>query len=156
MRVRPASPADADGIAAVHTTSWRETYGYMVDDEDAGPWFDLGRRTDMWRTNFAVGAFTSHVAIDEGDIVGFGSARPAPDSDAVRPEELTMLYVLARAHGTGAGQALLEAVLADRPAYLWVAADNPRAQAFYRRNGFEYDGTKSSFGPIGVTHRFVR
>lgn len=157
FRIRPASSADADDIAAVHTTSWRETYGSMVDDDVAtSRWFDLSRRTEMWRANFADGTYTPHVAVDERGIVGFGAARPAPEPDAVRPEELTMLYVLARAHGTGAGQALLDAALADRPAYLWVAADNPRARAFYRRNGFEHDGVKSTFGPVGVTHRLVR
>ncbi|WP_439688481.1 GNAT family N-acetyltransferase [Curtobacterium sp. SP.BCp] len=67
-----------------------------------------------------------------------------------------MLYVLARAHGSGAGQALLDAALGHRSASLWVAEDNPRAQAFYRRNGFTVDGATSSFGPIERSVRMVR
>jgi GNAT superfamily N-acetyltransferase len=53
-----------------------------------------------------------------------------------------VLYVHAADHGTGAGQALLEAVV-DRvePTGLWVADPNPRAQAFYRKHGFAADGT---------------
>lgn len=67
-----------------------------------------------------------------------------------------MLYVLESAHGTGVGQMLLDAALRDRPASLSVAADNPRAHAFYRRNGFRPDGTGSSFGPIPRTVRLIR
>jgi GNAT superfamily N-acetyltransferase len=52
------------------------------------------------------------------------------------------IYQYARAHGTGTGQALLEAAVGDRPAYLWTAEDNPRALAFYTRNGFIPDGTR--------------
>lgn len=53
-----------------------------------------------------------------------------------------MLYVEQASHGSGAGQALLDAVLPRHPAFLWVARDNPRARAFYRRNGFQADGTE--------------
>jgi predicted GNAT family N-acyltransferase len=45
-------------------------------------------------------------------------------------------------HGTGAGSALLEAVVdPEESAALWVADPNPRAQAFYRKHGFVGDGT---------------
>lgn len=112
----------------------------------------------MWRTNLAedTGTESPMVALDGDDLVGFAAVAPTTGDDAVRPEELTMLYVLADAHGSGAGQALLDAVLGDRPASLWVAADNPRARAFYRRNGFHPDGATSSFGPIDETVRLVR
>ena len=44
-------------------------------------------------------------------------------------------------HGTGAGPALLEAVVdPEESAALWVADPNPRAQAFYRKHGFLADG----------------
>ena len=45
-------------------------------------------------------------------------------------------------HGTGAGRALLEAVIDPaEPAALWVADPSPRAQAFYRKHGFAAGGT---------------
>jgi predicted GNAT family N-acyltransferase len=53
-----------------------------------------------------------------------------------------VLYVYAADHGTGAGPALLEAVIdPTESAALWVADPNPRAQAFYRKHGFVADGT---------------
>jgi hypothetical protein len=42
-------------------------------------------------------------------------------------------------HGTGAGPALLDAVV--DPEEEWVADPNPRAQAFCRKHGFVADGT---------------
>jgi ribosomal protein S18 acetylase RimI-like enzyme len=56
-----------------------------------------------------------------------------------------VLYLLAAAQGSGAGSALLDAVLdEDEPAVLWVADPNPRAQAFYRRHGFRPDGIEKT------------
>lgn len=153
--VRPARLADAEGIAHVHAASWRETYGRFVDDPENSTWFRVEGRITMWRT--ILGEDPSQTVVAEGTgIVGFASTAPTPEPDAARPEELTMIYVLENAHGTGTGQALLDAVLGDRPASLWVAADNPRAHAFYRRNGFHPDGTESAFGPIPRTGRLVR
>jgi len=156
VEIREAMPADAVAIATVHATSWRETYGRFVENPETSGWFAIDRRIRMWSENLDKGIFTTMVATIDGDVVGFAAAQPTSDSEAVRAEELTMLYVVARAHGTGAGQGLLDAVLADQPAQLWVAADNPRAHAFYRRNGFRPDGAESSFGPIPATVRLVR
>lgn len=154
--IRPATVDDAESIARVHATSWRETYGRLVDDPDSNPWFEVDRRIDMWRSNLENKPFATAVAVGESGVIGFAAVQATVESDSVRPEELTMLYVLAHAHGSGAGQALLDAVLGGRPASLWVAADNPRAHSFYRRNGFVADGATSSFGPIDTTVRLVR
>jgi ribosomal protein S18 acetylase RimI-like enzyme len=43
-------------------------------------------------------------------------------------------------YGTGVGQALLDTVLGEEPAIVWIAEQNERAQAFYRKNKFELDG----------------
>ncbi|MGU3408788.1 N-acetyltransferase family protein [Microbacterium sp. M1A1_1b] len=154
--IRAATIDDVEGIAQVHATSWRQTYGRFVDDPDTDPWFDVAPRIAMWRTNLEQRLYETVVATDDTGIIGFAAVRPTPEPDAVRPEELTMLYVLARAHGSGAGQGLLDAVLGDRPASLFVAQDNPRAHAFYQRNGFVADGATSSFGPIEIAVRLVR
>jgi ribosomal protein S18 acetylase RimI-like enzyme len=156
LDVRGAVRDDAPTIATIHATSWRETYGRFVDDPETSPWFAVEQRIGMWRDYIDQGVLTTRVASLGGEIVGFAAVQAVDDPDAPRAEELTMLYLLDRAHGSGAGQALLDAVLGDRPAQLWVAADNPRAHAFYRRNGFRPDGAESSFGPIPRTVRLVR
>lgn len=82
------------------------------------------------------------VAEVDGEVVGFAQAAASRDEPPVRAEELSTLYLRAAQHGSGLGQALLDAVLAGRPASLWVAEENPRAIAFYRRNGFTPDGAR--------------
>jgi ribosomal protein S18 acetylase RimI-like enzyme len=155
ITVRPAVPEDARAIAVVHATSWRETYARLVGDPDH-PAFAVEPRVPGWERHLAAGSTDTVVAVHGDQVIGFAETGAAEGTDAPRAVELTMLYVLATAHGTGTGQALLDAVLGDRPASLWVAADNPRAQAFYRRNGFRADGAVSEFPPVGATVRLVR
>jgi ribosomal protein S18 acetylase RimI-like enzyme len=52
--------------------------------------------------------------------------------------------VLQSHQGLGLGRKLLEAALGDGPASLWVAAQNERAIAFYRRFGFQPDGAEDA------------
>lgn len=140
--IRPATPDDAFGCANVHHTSWVETYSELLP---ANHWESdtLERRTETWQ-RWLAGDGVVTVAESGGQVVGiaFGSAgRQVGDHQPVRDRELYLLYVLAAHHGTGVGQALLDAVLAPgTPAQLWVAEDNPRARRFYERNGFVADG----------------
>ena len=139
--IREPAPRDAEQIAGVHVRGWRDTYSHLLPerfyDEAA-----LQRRVTQWRR--LIGEpdpiRTVRVAEIDGEVVGFAFAGPAQDDDAVRDDELFALYVDTERHGTRVGQALLDAVLQDRPAQLWVVTDNARAQAFYRRNGFAPDG----------------
>jgi len=86
---------------------------------------------------------TNRVAVAERDreLVGIAMSGPPLDAGAAWARQLYVLYVHAADHGTGAGPALLDAVVEpDESAALWVADPNPRAQAFYRRHGFVADG----------------
>ena len=60
----------------------------------------------------------------------------------VRERELSVLYVEAAWHGTGMAQALVESLIGEEPASLWVAEDNARAQRFYAKLGFAPDGAR--------------
>jgi L-amino acid N-acyltransferase YncA len=140
--VRRATADDADAIGAMHVAAWSEAYPHLLSAaslERATP-ESRGRR---WREIIADEPERRiFVAEAEGEIVGHSSAGPALDEDAPRALELRSIYLLARAYGSGAGQDLLEAAIGSEPACLWVAEDNPRAQAFYRRKGFAADGER--------------
>jgi ribosomal protein S18 acetylase RimI-like enzyme len=75
-----------------------------------------------------------------------------------RDRQLYAIYVSASHYGAGVGQALLDEALPEGPAMLWVAKQNPRATAFYRRNGFRFDGTEQSdpYAPAITDVRMVR
>jgi len=77
---------------------------------------------------------------------------------ALRDRELYAIYVSAAHYGTGVGQALLDEALGDDPAMLWVAKENPRATAFYLRNGFRFDGTEQTdpHAPMITDARMLR
>ncbi|WIB26216.1 GNAT family N-acetyltransferase [Curtobacterium sp. MCSS17_015] len=143
VTVRPAVDADAPGIAGVHVQAWREAYAHLLPAAFLAS-LDPVTRTTRWRRTIAgASAAGTSVAVAEhgGAVVGWATAGPGRDDPSVRDVELTGIYVLAAMHGGGAGQLLLDAVLGDAPAFLWIADDNPRAEAFYRRNGFRRDGT---------------
>ena len=156
VAVRRATVDDADGIAAVHIGSWRETYSRLVEPGELDE-LSVERRSARWATTLA-GSDSVWVAEDDGDIVGFAMTTSAPD-DGPRPTVLESIYVFGAHHGSGVGQALLDAAIGDRPAYLFVAADNPRATRFYERNGFVFDGVSEEYAlvrtPI-VSRRMVR
>jgi GNAT superfamily N-acetyltransferase len=138
--VRKAIPDDAERIADIQITGWRETYAHLLSpDFLAG----LEPQTEGYREGIARAVRAVYnVAELDGDIVGFAIAGPPREDDPPRDWELALLYQYARAHGSGTGQALLDAAVGDRSAFLWVAEGNPRAQAFYRRNGFVPDGAR--------------
>jgi len=71
------------------------------------------------------------VAERDGELIGIAMSGPPLDAAAAWTRQLHVLYVYAADHGTGAGRALLEAVIdAAESAALWVADPNPRAHAF--------------------------
>lgn len=157
--IRPATPDDAAGCAFVHHTSWVETYSDLLP---ADHWESdtLARRTARWQRRLDEGAAVT-VAERGGQVVGFaigGPGRTIGAHEPVRDRELLSLYVLAAHHGTGVGQALLDAVVAPgAPAQLWVAEDNPRARRFYARQGFRPDGAHHVDAGLGLAEvRLVR
>lgn len=158
--LRAATPVDAAACGQVHFQSWVETYSGLANDafwERAS----AERSTEIWQQWLDSG-LDATVAEADGGIVGLAFARDGRDNygfEAVRDRELYTLYVLRSHHGTGIGQALLDAVLPPgTPAQLWVAEHNPRARRFYERNGFVADGavdSGDSFGGIAAV-RMVR
>ncbi|MBT2530948.1 GNAT family N-acetyltransferase [Arthrobacter sp. ISL-48] len=141
--VRRAEPADAPSMARVHVDTWRESYrGLMSDDVLDDPAL-LSRRESFWAAALTDPRYNQNsvaVASSEGALIGIAMSGPSPE-DADGPRQLYLLYAYAAYHGSGVGTALLNAVI-DRTASaaLWVADPNPRAQAFYRKNGFVADG----------------
>jgi GNAT superfamily N-acetyltransferase len=165
VTLRPMVLEDARGVAAMHHQSWVDTYARLLRHDYFTTW-TVEDAADRWQRVLAAPTpdrMTRLVADDDGEICGFvaaGPSRALPDRPpAVRPIELWGLYVATRRLGSGLGQHLLDAALRrEQPAELWVFRDNPRARAFYQRNGFVPDGatcTEERF-PDLVEIRMVR
>lgn len=132
-------------MARVNVRCWQETYRGLMSDavlDDPGL---LAARERFWAAALSDERYRENraaVAERSGVLVGIAMSGPPLDAEAVWTRQLYVLYVQAADHGTGAGRALLEAVLdPTESAALWVADPNPRAQAFYRKHGFVADGT---------------
>jgi GNAT superfamily N-acetyltransferase len=139
-------------MAHVNVRCWRETYRGLMPDavlDDAGlpavreRFWTVALTDERYRENRVA------VAERDGELVGIAMSGPPLDADAAWSRQLYVLYVYAADHGSGAGPALLEAVLRrEEPAALWVADPNPRAQAFYRKHGFAADGRTQVDGGV--------
>lgn len=145
LTVRPARVDDVAQMARVNVRCWQEAYrGIMSDAVLDDPGF-LAARERFWTAALTDERYRDNrVAVAERDdqMVGIAMSGPPLDEAAAWARQLYVLYVYAADHGTGAGSALLEAVVApDESAALWVADPNPRAQAFYRKHGFVADGS---------------
>ncbi|UZN03698.1 GNAT family N-acetyltransferase [Cellulomonas sp. S1-8] len=158
--LRAAALDDAERAGALHHACWVETFAGLASPE---LWdrLTVDRSVATWRRLLA-GGLDATVADLDGALVGVAVAGRAQDRGGhppVRERELGNLYVLAAHHGTGVGQALLDAVLPPGTrAQVWAARDTPRARRFYERNGFRADGATedgSTFGGV-VSLRLVR
>lgn len=154
--MRRADRADASAIARVHIQAWRESFQHLLSAQTLAE-LDLDAHTQMWVDHLNDPTLRTYVAELNSKIVGFalvGSAEPG----APRSVELKMLYTLDETKGSGLGQGLLNAAVGSEPALLWVAVRNPRARAFYLKNGFVPDGTAKTIARWDgvVNERFVR
>ncbi|MCC2028118.1 GNAT family N-acetyltransferase [Microbacterium tenebrionis] len=147
MIVRPAVPADADGVAEVHVRSWQAAYRDLMPQEVLDG-LSVEQRAEGWRGILGDMSRASRtlVAEHEGRIVGWASFGAARDADAPGTGELWGIYALPESWSSGIGHAMIAAVereLIDAghaTAYLWVLDGNERAAAFYERHGWNADG----------------
>lgn len=136
MLLRPATPADAEGIARVEVAAWRHAYEEIVGPERL-EYLDVAEHASDWRARLASSAgdadatgsdpgadddrrpVTATVAEQAGMVVAFaavvGPALAAIDQSGTDAETgesasatLVALYVHPVAQGAGVGTALLE------------------------------------------------
>jgi GNAT superfamily N-acetyltransferase len=145
VTIRPPRIEDVAQMARVIVRCWQETYrGVVADAVLDDPGF-LTARERFWTAALIDERYRENrvaVAERDGELIGVAMSGPPLDAAAAWARQLYVLYVHAADHGTGAGPALLNAVIdPEESAALWVADPNPRAHAFYRRHGFVADGT---------------
>ena len=148
--VRRATSEDARGIARVRVRGWQAGYAGVIPQDylDAMDIEANAERTRQWRWD-RPGAL-HWVYVSDGDIVGWTSTFfPARGDDLEDTAgEIVACYALPEVWGTGVGYRMMEEAercLRDQgaaAAILWVLAKNPRAQGFYRRQGFALDGAR--------------
>jgi GNAT superfamily N-acetyltransferase len=144
MRIRKATPADAQGIFQVRVKSWQSCYAGILparylaslDSED----HLLEWKTELENINHSRVTF---VAEDEGGIiVGYASAGPERYGDPIFSGELYAIYLLQPNQHQGTGSRLLQAVAREltssghQSMLVWALAANP-TRSFYESLGGE-------------------
>lgn len=146
VTIRPATTTDAEAIARVDIASWRGAYSEMLSGSYLAS-LDVSDRTGRWTAAVSARDTTVLVAEDQSGTVGFTSIGPCRDEDAEPGDrEIYAIYLHPRAWGTGVARDLMRTVLDGQPTgsvvTLWILEGNERAQHFYRRHGFQHDGTE--------------
>jgi diamine N-acetyltransferase len=141
--IRPATAADLPAVDRLFRQSFADTFGHLYAPADLAAFF--ARFTPgAWAAEFQDPAYFFAIAQDADGPAGFCKLGPrtfpaTPDGPMV---ELRQLYLLDRAKGTGAADALLRWAIntaRDRgAAELWLSVyvDNHRARRFYEKRGF--------------------
>lgn len=140
MVIKQAGYGDLHAAAEMKAKAWRESYQGLLgpsifDDLDAS----VGDVAAHWADLMQEGHYL-WIVVDGNEVVGIAHAGLPRDDEAPAALELTLLYLLEQAKGTGVASALLKTAIGDAPCYLWVLDGNDRAAAFYTKEGFVPDG----------------
>jgi GNAT superfamily N-acetyltransferase len=158
IEVRDAVIDDAEAVATAHIEGWRAGYRGVVPDDYLDAEDFASSRRDRWRAwtwqQFAGSRL--FVVLFHDRVVGFAHAGPEEVKSAGPPTgrgEIYGFYLHPNAWGSGGAAALMsrsEEFLRDEgygEAVLWVLRDNPRARAFYEKEGWHHTGEDSTFTP---------
>jgi GNAT superfamily N-acetyltransferase len=148
--IRPATLADVDVLCRLGAATFRETYRTISDPREVDEYADEHFTPDRVQGWFRRPCARTLLASVAGEPVGYAHVRSAKVPDCVadrKAVELSRLYLLASAQGTGLGGALIAAAIAEaaelggRTVWLGAYDRNAKALAFYARRGFVRAGT---------------
>lgn len=144
---RDATAGDAAAVAAFAARTFVDTFGHLYPPDDLEAFLKAKYSAAVLTEEIADPATRYRLALRDGAIIGYckmGDVDMAVSAaDAL---ELHRLYVDEHVKGAGVAQTLMEDCLAwarvkgATMLYLSVWEDNHRAQAFYKRYGFEHVG----------------
>jgi ribosomal protein S18 acetylase RimI-like enzyme len=152
--VFPAGPSDAEELARVHVTSWRETYRGLLADAFLARMSEPGFTRRFRRALTQPGSGVTLAAADRQGLVGYAQGGPSR-RDIPGEAEIATLYVLRQAQGHGLGARLMtetaRALAANGATSLMISVlrDNIRARGFYEHLAGEPETARQEPGPGG-------
>jgi RimJ/RimL family protein N-acetyltransferase len=145
-RIRPATRADAEAIAALTADAWRAAYAGFVPAPMIERWTKQDELVARWHAVLA-GDASILVATIESQVRGYVGSGPSRDTEEPpQTGEIYAIYVTPPHWRQGLGRRLMDAALERLSdagfgeAMLWTFADNSPARRFYEAMGFEHDG----------------
>ena len=151
-RLRRAEPSDAPALSLVASATFLDTYATVLTGADIVAHCTRNNSIAAFETWLADPATIVTLAEYEHAHAPIGyTVLTAPDFP-IEPGpadiELRRIYLMKQAQGTGLGAALMARAFEDAAAagrtrvLLGVWDQNPRARAFYERQGFKVIGTR--------------
>ena len=139
ITIRKARKDNADEIAEVHDSAWRDAYRGIIPGRELERM--IARRGPRWWRS-AIARGSRLVVLDFDDSIG-GYASYGRNRVPALPYqgELFELYLAPEFQGLGFGRRLFQAVRRDLGEFgyqnmvVWALADNERALGFYERMG---------------------
>lgn len=156
VQIKPAGPADAETIAQLSITTFRETYGAFTSMENMDIYAAEHFSLEVTRKELSEPGFRFYLACLDDKPVGFvklrGDRKPK-GIDELRSMEIQRIYVLQEFQGASIGKELMQLAkqIAREGRYqvLWLQVwqKNERAIRFYQKSGFViYETTTFTFG----------
>ncbi|MEZ5291233.1 MAG: GNAT family N-acetyltransferase [Vicinamibacterales bacterium] len=150
VRIRRATPADAAALAELGARTFHDTFAADNRPEDMAAHLASAFGVPQQTAELASTDYVTLIGEIDGVMAAFAQVRRKTAPDCVSgpaPVELHRFYVDRPWHGAGVAAVLmaesLEAVraLGGRTVWLSVWERNPRAIAFYTKQGFRRAGT---------------
>ena len=116
VTIRAPRQDDIARLAEINLIGWRHTYAHLLSEEYFASM--PAQLEAKWQSIVIANPPRVKVAEIDGEVVGHAGALDRPAPEAVRPVELLFIYQLPEMHGSGTGQALLDAVIGDEVADL--------------------------------------
>lgn len=142
MNIRPATLADARGIAEAHVGAWQAAYRGIVADGFLDQ-LEVPERERRWADVVRDPTCTLLVAREGGQVLGFVSfGRSREEHSGADDGEIWTLYVAPSSWRRGVGRALMQEALATlrgqgfSAVWVWVLVENGPAVDFYVSCGF--------------------
>ena len=145
LAIRHANPSDAAALARIAEDTFRETFGETNSAEDMDLHCQRNYGETIQSAEITNPGMRTLLCEQGSALAGFAQLRSGdtPACVAERPAlEIQRFYVAGEWHGKGVAQALMDACmeeaarLGSSAMWLGVWEHNPRAIAFYTRNGF--------------------
>jgi L-amino acid N-acyltransferase YncA len=160
VTIRPGRVADAEGIAHVHSTSWRHAYRGIVPQSTLDE-MHPEKTVSRWQSAISGEAMAgAHLLVAEEGvrIVGFQVYGPAREPSFGYAGELYAAYFLPEAMGKGLGTQMMKTVVHDLTAQglndmiVWVMEANERGRRFYEKllGGAVVPDSRKSFDVDGA------
>jgi diamine N-acetyltransferase len=149
--IRRAVPGDAAALAELGAQTFRDAFEADNTPEDMALYLASSYGPDLQSAELRNAGIVTLLAEGENRLAGYSQLREGPAPDCIggaRPIELWRFYVERARQGRGVARLLMaatiETAVARAAGAVWLSVweRNLRAQAFYRKSGFEDRGEK--------------